>query len=143
MPLPLTPTPETGLARLLPHAAPADPTTRALLVAARRMAIHGLQDASAALLIVQTFGLHFRKTLVLLRSFMLEASQAATGPIQIAPCCAPRMTAQEHALITAITCAARDPAAASDHLHRLTGAAHCEGLLATARVLAGAIAEKG
>jgi len=139
--------PETNapsmIARMLPHAAPADPTSRALLVAARRMAIHGLHDASAALLMVQNFGLHFRKVLVLLRSFMLESSQSAQGAIMIAPCCAPRMTAQEYALIGAITCAGADPALASQYLHQLTGAAHCDGLLATARMLAGAIAESG
>jgi len=143
MPLPHTPAPATSLARLLPHAAPADAKTRALLIAARRMAIHGLQDASGALIVMEQFGLHFRKVLVLLRAFMLEAAQVARAPIQIAPCCALRMTAQEHALIMAITCAGQDPMLASDHLHRLTGAAHGEGLLATARVLAGAIAEAG
>ena len=81
---------EPHLARILPHTAPLDGPPRALLVAMRRMAIHGLYDASASLLMFEHFGLHFRKPLVLMRALLMEVSQTTRQPIQIAPCCAPR-----------------------------------------------------
>ena len=134
---------EPHLARILPHAAPIDGPTRALLVAMRRMAVHGLHDASAALLMVEHFGLHFRKPLVLMRALLMEVSQTTRKPIQIAPCCAPRMTPAEHALMSAIAQAADNPAQASRHLQELTQAPAIEGLLATTRVLASAIQDSG
>lgn len=134
---------EPHLARILPHAAPIDGPTRALLVAMRRMAVHGLHDAGAALLMFEHFGLHFRKPLVLMRALLMEVSQTTRQPIQIAPCCAPRMTPAEHALMSAIAGAADNPAKASRHLQELTQAPSIEGLLATTRVLASAIQDSG
>lgn len=131
------------LARILPHNAPLDGPTRAVLVAMRRMAIHGLHDASATLLMFEHFGLYFRKPLVLMRALLLEVSQTTRKPIQIAPCCAPRMTPAENALMRAMACAHADPALASQHLQDLTQAPAIEGLLATTRVLAGALHDSG
>lgn len=134
---------EPHLARILPHHVPQDGATRAILVALRRMAIHGLHDASAALLMFEHFGLHFRKPLVLMRALLMEVSQTTRKPIQIAPCCAPRMTSAENALLRAMACAAHDPAQASQHLRDLTQAPVIEGLLATTRVLASALHDSG
>lgn len=134
---------EPHLARILPHTAPLDGPPRALLVAMRRMAIHGLHDASASLLMFEHFGLHFRKPLVLLRALLMEVSQTTRQPIQIAPCCAPRMTPAENALLRAMTCADHDPAQAGQHLQDLTQAPTIAGLLATTRVLASALRDSG
>jgi hypothetical protein len=131
------------LARILPHTAPHDGPTRAVLVAMRRMAIHGLHDASAALLMFEHFGLHFRKPLVLMRALLLEVSQTTRKPIQIAPCCAPRMTPAENALMRAMASAHNDPAKARQHLRDLTQAPAIEGLLATTLVLASALHDSG
>lgn len=142
----LNPVPNSGphpLSHMLPHPVPDSATARLVLVAARRMAAFGLHDASGALLMMQGFGLHFRKPLCLLRAFMLELSQTAERPISLAPCCSLRMTEQEHALMQTLATAARDPSAADMHLRALTGARHIEGLLATARVLSAAVAESG
>jgi len=107
------------------------------------MAIHGLHDASTALLMMQSFGLHFRKPLVLLRAFVLEMAQTASGSIQIAPCCAARMTAQERGLLCAIIGADRDPALASHHLQQLCRSTATNSLLVTTQVLSRALAETG
>lgn len=134
---------EPDLARILPHHVPQDGPTRAVLVAMRRMAIHGLHDAHASLLMFENFGLHFRKPLVLMRALLLEVSQTTRRPIQIAPCCAPRMTPAENALLRAMACAGHDPAQASQYLQELTQAPAIEGLLATTKVLAGAFHDSG
>ncbi len=132
-----------SLTHILPHPAPSDQPTRMLLIAARRMAVHGLYDASAALLMVQAFGLHFRKPLVLLRAFLMETSAAASGDIRIAPCCMPRMTVQEGAMLAAIAHATARPALAATHLEHLIGQSASGGLLTTAQALSMSLAECG
>ncbi|NBC35167.1 hypothetical protein GTZ99_01180 [Novosphingobium sp. FSY-8] len=137
-------TPNTNpLTRILPHEAPPCDATRRLLIAARRMAIHGVYDAQAAMLLFCCHGLQFRRSLVLLRALMLDVSAAARAPIQIAPCCVGRMTAHEHALITAIATAGRDTPRAMEALDRLTGGGDSGGLLATTMVLADALRQAG
>ena len=128
---------------ILPHTAPSDQPTRIVLIAARRMAVHGLYDASAALLMVQAFGIHFRKPLVLLRAFLMETSAAAQGDIRIAPCCLPRMTMQEGAMMAAIAHGGSRPDLAAMHLAHLIGQAAPGGLLTTAQALSLALAECG
>lgn len=86
-------------AKLLPHPMPDDPDTRILLFAMRRMAICGLRDARASQAIFLTFGLGYRRPLVLLRTLMLEMAREARGNITVAPCCAPRMTSDERAIL--------------------------------------------
>jgi len=132
-----------SLTHILPHPAPSDQPTRIVLIAARRMTAHGLYDASAALLMVQAFGIHFRKPLVLLRAFLMETSAAAAGDIRIAPCCLPRMTVQEGAMMAAIAHATARPALAATHLAHLIGQAAPGGLLVTAQALAMALTECG
>jgi hypothetical protein len=107
------------------------------------MAIHGLHDAYVTMLMLEHFGLHFRKPLVLMRALLMEVSQTTRQPIQIAPCCAPRMTPAENSLLRAMACAAQDPAQAGEHLRELTDAPAIEGLLATTRVLASAFVDPG
>lgn len=131
------------LAEILPHPAPSDPPSRMLLIAARRMAAQGLHDASAALMMVQAFGIHFRKPLVLLRAFLMETSAAATGEIRIAPCCLPRMTIQEGAMMAAIAHALTHPELAADHLATVTGQTASGGLFTTMQALSMALAECG
>ncbi|MDE1915839.1 MAG: hypothetical protein KGJ57_05955 [Sphingomonadales bacterium] len=132
-----------NLAQVLPHPAPNDRPSRTLLVAVRRMAVHGLYDASAALLMVQAFGVHFRKPLVLLRAFLMETSAAASGAIRIAPCCLPRMTAQEGAMMAAIAHALTDPDLAANHLATVTGQVAPGGLFTTMQALSMALRECG
>ncbi len=133
----------SSIARLLPHAAPAAHWPRVMLFVIRRMAAHGLYDASASLLMIRELGLHFRKPLLLLRALMLDISQVARAPVTVAPCCALRMTAQEADLLTALAVADRDPALAEECLHRLITGAPTASLLATLRMAARALAEAG
>jgi hypothetical protein len=132
-----------SMTQILPHPAPSDQPTRMLLIAARRMAVHGLYDASAAMLMVQAFGIHFRKPLVLLRAFLMETSAAASGDIRIAPCCLPRMTMQEGSMMAAIAHAIVQPDLAVSHLAHLTGQASTGGLFTTVQALSMALAECG
>jgi hypothetical protein len=137
------PTPPPSLSNLLPHAAPTAPWPRVMLVAIRRMAAHGLYDASASLLMMRELGLHFRKPLLMLRTLLLEIAQVARQPVPVAPCCALRMTMQERDLLTALAVADRDPALAEECLYRLTCGAPTASLLATLRMAARALGEAG
>ena len=79
-------------AALLHQPQPDDPAQRLLLFAFRQMGAHGLDDACAAHAFVTAFGKDFRRPLLLLRTLMLELSNAAARPIQIAPWCCARIT---------------------------------------------------
>ena len=81
---------------------PAEPAERVLLALFRRMAIHGLHDASATMLALHHFGAEFRKPLSLLRCFVHDLSASANRTIRLAPCCAPRMTVDEALMIDAV-----------------------------------------
>lgn len=105
---------------LLPHSLPADPNTRIQLVAIRRMAAHGLRDAQASLLMLRWFGLDYRRRLVLLRALIHELAQVSRRTIQLAPCCAGRMTADEALLIRVLEQVGNDPADAASALIELT-----------------------
>jgi hypothetical protein len=130
-------------AELAPHPLPSAYWSRVVLVAVRRMAIHGLYDASASLLMMRELGLHFRKPLLMLRVLMLEISHMARTPVAVAPCCALRMTAHEQDILRALSAALQDPALAEHALLRLTSGAPTAGLLATTTVAAQALAEAG
>ncbi|MCA1749344.1 MAG: DUF6628 family protein [Parasphingopyxis sp.] len=86
-------------AALLPHCLPGNADARILLFAMRRMAICGLRDAHAAQAFFLHFGLGYRRPLVLLRALLVEMAHEARGSITIAPCCAPRMSADERAIL--------------------------------------------
>jgi len=100
---------------------PADAAGRITLFALRRMGAHGLHDAHAANLMLDTFGLPFRRPLVLLRAVMLELSRHTRRPIQLAPCCCGRMTLDEARLLAAMRHGATDAPRAARHLARLAG----------------------
>ncbi|SFR82092.1 DUF6628 family protein [Sphingomonas jatrophae] len=87
---------------LVPHPLPEKPAARLLLFAVRRMAAGGLNDAQAAHAMMTGFGLGFRRPLVLLRALMLEISRAAERRLVLAPCCCPRTTGDEAALLEAV-----------------------------------------
>lgn len=105
---------------LLPMPIPNDRTTRTVLFALRRMAVHGVRDANACWLMLDLFSARFRRPLVLLRAFLLELSHASRGPIRVAPCCTPRMTEDESLILRVLFGAANDLAAAEDLLVELT-----------------------
>jgi hypothetical protein len=113
-----------------------------VLFAVRRMAAHGLRDVSAAWLMLDLFSTGFRRPLVLLRAFMLELAHAATGPIRVAPCCAPRMTEHERWIILALFRSADDLASGEDALAHLTGRAGALELLSAAAVFARSVREQ-
>lgn len=100
---------------ILPHTAPVCGDARILLFAIRRMAIHGLHDAFAANAMLAGFGIRYRKPLLLLRALLVDIARTARANIIVAPCCAPRMTAHEFALLSAIG----DPADGARHMRSM------------------------
>lgn len=125
----------------LPLPLPNGRMERTVLFALRRMAAHGVRDANAAWLMLDLFGVRFRRPLVLLRAFLLELAHASHGPIRIAPCCTPRMTADEELMLQALFGSANDIAAAEDALRRLTRDAGVGEPLSAAAVFARVMTE--
>jgi hypothetical protein len=109
-----------NLESALPLPLPDGRVERSVLFAVRRMAAHGLRDVSAAWLMLDLFSTGFRRPLVLLRAFMLELAHAATGPIRVAPCCAPRMTTHEGWIMLALFASADDLVTGEEALAHLT-----------------------
>lgn len=132
-----------GFCGMLPLPLPTTRAERTVLFALRRMAAHGVRDANATWLMLDLFSTGFRRPLVLLRAFMLELAHASRGPIRIAACCTPRMTADEGDILRVLMDAAGDSTAAEDKLTRLTrNPGICEPLSA-AIVFGRAVAEDG
>lgn len=130
-------------ADLLPLPLPTGRVEQIVLVCIRRMAAHGLRDAHASWLALETFGSQFRRPLVLLRAFMLELANSSCRPIKIAPCCAMRMTEDEGRILEVLRLAAGEPDLSGQALMALTRNAHvCEPLSAAA-VFGRALAENG
>ncbi|SNS07396.1 hypothetical protein SAMN06295912_101173 [Sphingomonas laterariae] len=121
---------------ILPHPAPADDHSRLLLFTMRRVAAHGLDDAHAAHAMLCSFGMSFRRPLVLLRALMAEASRVSSRRILVAPCCCPRMTTSEANLLSAVAAARHDPHGAHRLLTEVLGIADCLGTLSSAQALA-------
>lgn len=92
----------TPIETLLPVALPQDTLQKTVLIILRRMAIHGLRDASASTLALEAFGSGFRKVLVLSRCLLQEMATASNRSIRIASCCAPRMTRDEALIMDVI-----------------------------------------
>lgn len=138
-----TPDSQPSLAALLPHRGPDGAAERLLLFAIRRMALGGLDDAYAAHAMFTTFGRGFRRPLVLLRATMAEVSRVSAPALMIAPCCCPRITADERGLMTAIAEARVRPAAAHDRLAGLLRLHHSPAAAETARALSDAFADLG
>ena len=135
--------PGTALAHALPHPLPADASARLALFAIRRLGAHGLSDALAAHAFVTRFGEGFRRPLMLMRALMHELAATATQPIAIAPCCCPRMTPSEAALLTILTRAASAPCTAWLLLADQLGARDVGAVLACAEAVAAAFADAG
>lgn len=96
-------------------------TDRNVLVMIRRMAAHGLRDANAAMIGMNHFGNGFRQPLVLLRCYVAEVARASQRSIQIANCCAPRMTRDEGLMLETLALSSRAPERAIRNLQELTG----------------------
>jgi hypothetical protein len=129
------------LAAALPALQPEDAGARLLLFGIRQMGAHGLHDACAAHAFVTAFGREFQRPLVLLRALMAEMSTAASGPIQIAPWCCPRMTRAEATLLQVVGRAHTNPAGASLLLADLLGVREADGITAVAQALSAAFAD--
>lgn len=135
--------PASSLVDMLCHPLPDDPNARIALVAFRRIGAHGLHDARAARLVIDSFGQHFRRPLTLLRVLAADLSATTAGPLTIAPCCCMRMTAAEGALIAILTRVEREPEAARLLMADLLGTRAVDGPLGVAAAVAAAFADAG
>ena len=99
---------------------PSGRAERTILFAVRRMALHGIRDASAAWLMLDLFSARFIRPLVMLRAFMFKLSRAARRPLRMASCCAPYMTEDEALILTVLREASARPGVAEQALARLT-----------------------
>ena len=131
------------LPTMVSHAAPACPYARLLLFGIRRMAAGGLNDAHAAHALFSGFGLGFRRPLVLLRAMMAEVARVSARKLVVAPCCCPRMTADERGLLEAVTAATHDAAGAHRALGRLLAVRDCLGLVTSAQAVTASFADLG
>ena len=129
------------LVATLPVLQPEDAGARLLLFGVRQMGTNGIQDASVAHAFVTSFGLGFQRPLVLLRALMAEISGAASGPIQIAPWCCPRMTGAEAMLLDILGRVRHNPHGAHTLLADLLGTRDAYGVLSTAHALSEAFAD--
>ena len=132
-----------SLAETLPVLQPEDAGARLLLFGVRQRGGHGLADACAANAFVTAFGKGFQRPLVLLRALMADMASSATGPIQIAPWCCPRMTGSEAALLAVLGRVRDNPQAADLLLRDLLGVRESGSILATAHALSNAFADMG
>jgi hypothetical protein len=135
--LPETPT------TALPFAAPVEPNRRLLLYCLRRMGAHGLNDAQAASAMLATFGISYRRPLIMLRVFVQETAQMATRRISIAGCCCMRMTYDEARLVDAIATAESDMRNAALLLRQAMGTEHSLGALGAAQAVNAAFTDLG
>ena len=133
----------SDITHILPNAGPADGNQRLLIFAFRRIAAGGLNDAHAANALLGAFGLSFRRPLILLRALMAEMSRISNRRLLIAPCCCPRMTASETALLAAIISALGDPHGAHRALGAILGVQNCLGALSSAQALVQAFEDLG
>ncbi len=129
--------------RILPHDAPLDDGTRLFLQTMRRMGFAGLNDAHAANAMIGSFGLSFRRPLVLMRALMAEMARVSSRPIMIAPACCARMTAAEAVVLHAVAASIESPRGAHDLLCGICGVNSCLGLLSSAQAVAQAFSDLG
>jgi hypothetical protein len=127
--------PASETAAVLPLPLPPGRAERAVLVILRRMAAHGFRDAAATMLALETFGTDFRRVLVLLRAFMVELARASRRTIQLAPCCALRMTADEGLVMETLMLAHDDSDGAEQALLLLARSTHIGETLSVAHML--------
>lgn len=132
-----------SFALLVPHAAPEQRVARTLLIALRRIAAGGIDDASAANLLLGTFGIGYRRPLMFLRVLMQEVSRVSQNQIAIAPCCCPRMTEGEAAILLAIDSGTAHPEVARTAMARVMGTLDLAPALSVAQALGDALADLG
>jgi hypothetical protein len=128
---------------LLPHPLPPCENARIALFAMRRMGAYGLADARAAHTMFIAFGEGFRRPLVLLRTLMSELAGTSAGTIAIAPCCCPRMTPAESAMLSILARVETTPDVANYLMADLLGVRRVDGVLASAAAVAAAFADEG
>ncbi len=131
------------LETLIPHSAPTEKVARTLLVAIRRLAAGGLNDAHATNILIGDFGMAYRRPLMFLRVLMGEVSRIAERQIPIAPCCCPRMTEGEAAFLLVIDVARDRPEQARNALARMAGTLDCLAAVSVAQALADALDDIG
>ncbi|WP_185208942.1 DUF6628 family protein [Sphingomonas sp. NBWT7] len=127
----------------LPNSLPDCPNARLSLFAIRRMGGHGLADARAAHALFTAFGEGFRRPLMLIRALMADMAGAAANPIAIAPCCCPRVTHAEAALLTVLSRVETAPETARFLLGDMLSLRRVDGVLASAAAVAVAFADEG
>lgn len=128
---------------LLPHPLPPCENARIALFTMRRMGAHGLSDARAAHTLFTAFGQGFRRPLVLMRGLMADLAGSAAGTIAIAPCCCPRMTPAESAMLSILARVEIAPESARYLMSDLLGVRRIEGVLTSAAAVAAAFADEG
>lgn len=101
--------------------APCSQSDRITLFAIRAMATGGLADARAASTLLNAFGLHFRRPLILLRAVMVELTSGTARRIAVAPGCCQRLTGDEARLLAALRHAPANEVRARRRLAALTG----------------------
>ncbi len=131
------------LETLIPHAAPTEKVARTILVAIRRLAAGGLNDAHATNILMGDFGMAYRRPLMFLRVLMGEVSRIAERQIPIAPCCCPRMTEGEASFLMIIDSARDHPEHARTALARMAGTLNCLAAVSVAQALADALDDIG
>lgn len=137
----MTTTNET--ARILPLPAPQTRTERLAIYVLRRIAAHGLNDAHAANALMGSFGMGYRRPLILMRAYMAELARASQRQILIAPCCCPRMTHDEARLLATLVVANIDLPCARHHLALVTGGTAILPALSAAMAVNDAFADLG
>lgn len=130
-------------ARILPLPAPQTRTERLIVYTFRRIAAHGLNDAHAANAMMGSFGMSYKRPLILLRAYMAELARASQRQITIAPCCCPRMTHDEARLLSVLVVANSSPPSARHHLSVLTSDGDILPALSAAMALSDALADLG
>lgn len=137
------PSPAAALANPLPYTLPANDNARLALFAIRRIGARGINDALAAKCFMTAFGEGFRRPLILMRAFMQELAATATQPVAIAPCCCPRVTPSEAALLVVLSRVSSAPCTAWVLLSDQLGARDVGAVLACAEAVAVAFADAG
>lgn len=128
---------------IVPHPLPESRVARTILLAIRRMAAGGLDDAHASNLMMGTLGLAYRRPLMFLRVLMAEVSRVSERSIAIAPCCCPRMTDGEAAFLLAIESGRDHPHVARAAFARITGTLDMLPALSVAQALGDALDDTG
>ena len=131
------------LSAILPARWPEENDRRLLLFAIRRVAAGGLNDAHVANAFMANFGLAYRRPLILLRALMAELSRVSERKIMVAPCCCPRMTTAEAAVLASVSHGIDNPRGAHDLLRDTLGVDNCLGALSSAQALGQAFADLG